>query len=182
MSEHSLSRLRFFLIAVASTALAACSSFDAATAKAVGLVTPYKMDIVQGNVVTREQFALVKPGMTRSQVRDVMGTALIASVFHANRWDYIFTLKSQSAQNQQRKVTVYFNGDLVDRTEGDSLPSETEFVSTLRSWVKPGTTAPNLEASEESLKKFPPPAPPVATAVPAPVTPVVYPPLEPAAK
>ncbi len=182
MSEHSLSPLRFALIAAAAVALAACSSFDAATTKAIGLVTPYKMDIVQGNVVTREQFALVKPGMTRAQVRDVMGTALIASVFRADRWDYVFTLKSQTAQNQQRKVTVFFKGDVVDHTEGDELPTETEFVSTLRSWVKPGAKGPSLEATEESLSKFPPPAPAAASELPAPTIPRVYPPLEPASK
>ena len=181
MSEHFLNRLRFTLVAMASLALVACSSFDAATTKAVSVVTPYKMDIVQGNVVTKEQFALVKPGMSRAQVRDVMGTALLTSVFHAERWDYIFTLKSQSAKNQQRKLTVFFKGDVVERTEGDELPTETEFVSTLKSWVPSGSKVPNLEASEESLKKFPLPAPPAAADVLAPVA-VIYPPLEPSAK
>lgn len=181
MSEHFPSRLRFTLIAVASWALVACSSFDAATTRAVSVVTPYKMDIVQGNVVTKEQFALVKPGMSRAQVRDVMGTALLTSVFHADRWDYIFALKSQSAKNQQRKVTVYFKGDAVERTEGDELPTETEFVSTLKSWVPSGTKLPNLEASEEELKKFPPPVQPAAADVRVPAT-AVYPPLEPSAK
>lgn len=182
MSEHISSRLRFTLIALASWALVACSSFDSATTKAVSVVTPYKMDIVQGNVVTKEQFALIKPGMSRAQVRDVMGTALLTSVFHADRWDYIFTLKSQSAKNQQRKVTVYFKGDAVERTEGDELPTETEFVSTLKSWVPAGTKAPNLEASEDSLKKFPPPAMAGANDAPAPAAALVYPPLEPSAK
>lgn len=181
MSEHFLSRLRFTLIALASLALMACSSFDAATTKAVSVVTPYKMDIVQGNVVTKEQFALVKPGMSRAQVRDVMGTALLTSVFHADRWDYIFALKSQSAKNQQRKVTVFFKGDAVERTEGDELPTETEFVSTLKSWVPSGTKIPNLVASEESLKKFPPPTPPAAADITVPAA-VAYPPLEPSAK
>lgn len=166
---------------MAGLALTACSSFDSATTKAVSVVTPYKMDIVQGNVVTKEQFALVKPGMSRTQVRDVMGTALLTSVFHADRWDYIFTLKSQSAQNQQRKVAVYFKGDAVERTEGDELPTETEFVSTLKSWVPAGTKVPNLEASEESLKKYPAPAKPAAVDTPVPPS-ASYPPLEPAAK
>lgn len=182
MSEHFLSRLRFTLIALAGSALAACGSFDSATTKAVSVVTPYKMDIVQGNVVTKEQFALIKPGLSRSQVRDVMGTALLTSVFHADRWDYIFTLKSQSAKNQQRKVSVYFKGDAVERTEGDELPTETEFVSTLKSWVPEGTKVPNLEATEESLKKYPPPAPVAASVATAPAAALAYPPLEPSAK
>ncbi len=181
MSEHFSSCLRFPLIALASWALVACSSFDSATTKAVSVVTPYKMDIVQGNVVTKEQLALIKPGMPRAQVRDVMGTALLISVFHADRWDYIFALKSQSAKNQQRKVTVYFKGDVVERTEGDDLPSEVEFVSTLKSWVSAGTSVPSLEASEESLKKYPPPAKPQAADTTA-ASSVVYPPLESSAK
>lgn len=169
-------------MALVSLALAACSSFDQATTKAVSVITPYKMDIVQGNVVTKEQFARIKPGMSRAQVRDVMGTALLTSVFHADRWDYIFTLKSQSAQTQQRKVTVYFKGDAVERTEGDELPSENEFVSTLKSWVPPGTKIPNLEASQEVLNKFSPPAKPAAQDVPAITAATTYPPLEPSAK
>lgn len=156
----------------------ACSSFDAASTKAIGVITPYRMDIVQGNVVTKEQLALIKPGMNRNQVRDVMGTALLTSVFHADRWDYIFALKSQSAKSQQRKVTIFFKGDAVDRTEGDELPSETEFVSTLQSWVPAGTKAPLLEASEEQLKKYPPPAKTNPIDAAAPLVPVTYPPLE----
>ncbi len=178
MSEQLSRWIRFTAFAIAAPLLTACSSFDAASTKAIGVITPYKMDIVQGNVVTREQFALIKPGMQRTQVRDVMGTALITSVFRADRWDYVFSLKSQTAQNQLRKVTVYFKGDVVDRTEGDELPSETEFVSTLRSWVKPDAKPPVLEASEETLKKYPPPAPRAPVGVATAVAPTSYPPLE----
>lgn len=177
MSAYLPSRLCFSVIAVVGIALSGCSSFDVASAKAIGVITPYKMDIVQGNVVTREQLALIKPGMTRLQVRDVMGTALLTSVFHADRWDYIFTLKSQTAKNQQRKVAVFFKGDTVDRTESDELPSETEFVATLQSWVPVGTKPPALEASEDALKKFPPPAKPAADQNLPPAR-LSYPPLE----
>ena len=178
MSAHLPSRLRFTLITVTVWALAACSSFDSASTKAIGVITPYKMDIVQGNVVTREQFALVKPGMTRAQVRDVLGTALLTSVFHADRWDYIFTLKSQSAKNQQRKVAIFFKEDAVERTEGDTLPSETEFVATLQSWVAVDAKPPALEASEEALRKFPPPAKPGAAELGRAPARTSYPPLE----
>jgi outer membrane protein assembly factor BamE len=182
MSHLFIFRLRFIPLALAGLALGACSSFDAATTKAVGIITPYKMDIVQGNVVTKEQFAMVKPGMSRNQVRDVMGTALLVSVFHADRWDYVFSMKSQSAKNQQTKVVVFFKDDVVERTEGDQLPTEFEFVSTLKSWAPAGSSKPALEASEETLKKFPPPSKPAATAqAPAPAS-AAYPPLEPSAK
>ena len=182
MSAHLPRPLRFTLIAVAAGVLAACSSFDSASTKVIGVITPYKMDIVQGNVVTREQFALVKPGMSRAQVRDVLGTALLTSVFHADRWDYIFTLKSQNAKNQQRKVSIFFKGDAVERTEGDELPTEVEFVATLQSWVPAGTKPPALEASEETLKKFPPPAKSTAAELSTPPARASYPPLEAPAK
>jgi outer membrane protein assembly factor BamE len=181
MFAHLVSRLSMSLAGVACIGLTACSSIDGATAKVVGLVTPYKMDIAQGNVVTSEQLALVKPGTTRAQVRDVLGTPLITSVFHGDRWDYVFTLKSQTSQSQVRRVAIIFKGDVVDRTESDPLPTETEFVATLKST---GTKdkAPPLEATEAALKKFPRPSRPETQDDAVGGAPVTYPPLEPSGK
>jgi outer membrane protein assembly factor BamE len=53
---------------------------------------------VQGNVVTSEQVARVKPGMTRAQVRDILGTPLLTDPFHADRWDYLFTIRRQGCR------------------------------------------------------------------------------------
>lgn len=159
--------------------LAGCSSFDSASNRVAGLVTPYKIDIVQGNVVTSEQVAAVKPGMPKAQVRDIMGTALLASVFHANRWDYVFTLKSQGVASQSRRVTIFFTSDdLVERVQADALPSEAEFVASLKSPVA-HKTPPALVATEEMLQKYPVPTKPAAVA-PVLAAPVDYPPLEPA--
>jgi len=154
-----------------------CGSLDFASKKMVGVVTPYTMDVVQGNVVTREQVAVLKPGMARAQVRDILGTALLTSVFHANRWDYVFTLKRQGVASQSRKVTVFFKDDVMERVESDELPSESEFASTLNSKFS-SKGAPVLEATPESLSAFPvaPKAsPPSGAAVTAPTN---YPPLE----
>jgi outer membrane protein assembly factor BamE len=141
-----------------------------------GFSIPYKIDIVQGNVITREQLALLQPGLPRVAVREILGTPLLTDVFHSDRWDYAFTLRRQGAQEQNRKVAVYFKDDVVARTEADALPSEAEFVSTLRTTVTLGS-APALAASEDSLRNFPPPKP--APASPAMTTaPVEYPPLE----
>jgi outer membrane protein assembly factor BamE len=119
--------------------------------------------------------------MPRPVVRDVLGTPLLTSVFHAQRWDYVFTLQRQGAPAQSRRVTVFFKDEVVERIEADDLPSESEFVATLKSPVQKGPV-PSLEASEESLKKFPP-APKVAPAAPLPpVSAGNYPPLEPAAQ
>lgn len=179
MFDHPSRSLQYTLVAFALTGLAACSSFNAASVKAASVVSPYKIDVVQGNVVTREQLAVLKPGMPRAMVRDILGTALLTSVFHADRWDYVFTLKRQRAEPQSRKVTVYFKNDVVDRIEADDLPSEVEFVSTLRTPVQTNAK-PLLEATPKSLEKFqvePKPVTAPAATDAAPNT-MVYPPLE----
>lgn len=181
MLYHPCHSVPITLAVIVLAGLAGCSSFNNASTTAVSVVKPYKIDVVQGNVVTREQLAVLRPGMPRAIVRDVLGTALLTSVFHSERWDYVFTLKRQGAEPQSRRVTVYFKNDVVDRIEADELPSEVEFVSTLRTPPITGPL-PALEASEKSLEKFPvdpAPATPTTTPVPAQVT---YPPLEPAKK
>ncbi len=172
-------RTASLLAALVCLVAAGCSSLPD-TRQVATTVSPYKIDVVQGNVVTREQMAALKPGMPRAAVRDVLGTPLLASVFHAQRWDYVFTLQRQGAAPQARKVTLFFKEDLLDRIEADDLPSEAEFVSTLKSATAKGPL-PALEASEENLKKFPPAAKkPTPTPVAASATPTNYPPLEPA--
>lgn len=189
MPLHPPSPLRLLGLALACTALTACSTWREVAAQKDALVTavsPYKIDIIQGNVVTREQLNYLRPGMPRAQVRDVLGSALLTSVFHADRWDYVFTLQRQGAQPQSRKVTVFFKNNVLDHVEADEVPSETEFVSTLRSTLPKGP-APALEAPAEVLQaaRAANPAPPAAaTPAPAPVPAAVdataYPPLEPA--
>ncbi len=177
MSDIHCRSLNLTLVVLAFAGLGGCSSFDGASNRIASIVSPYKTDIVQGNVVTREQLVLVKPGMQKAQVRDVLGTALLTSVFHADRWDYVFTLKQQGAQPQSRKVTVFFKNDLVERIEADPLPSEAEFVATLKSPSLP-SSVPALEASEETLSKYPMPNKAAAApALPA-IAPADYPPLE----
>lgn len=187
MPAFSCRTLCHCLIVFAGIALAGCGTaagVSEASGKIANAVSPYKIDIIQGNVVTREQAALLRPGMPRAQVRDVLGTPLLISVFHDDRWDYIFTLRRTGLEPQSRKVTVFFKDDLVVKIDADDLPSESEFVATLKSDVRPDKPAP-LEASEESLKKFPAAAQPatVPPAVPTlPTSPDRYPPLEPAGK
>lgn len=172
-------RAGFALCLAALCTLAGCGSVRDRLPSADG-ITPYKIDVVQGNVVTSEQLKALQPGMPRAQVRDVLGSPLLMSVFHNDRWDYVFTYRRQGQDKQQRKVTVLFKGDAMDRVQADELPSETEFVSSLdvrRSLSKP----PPLEASEAQLKAFknsnksPAPTPEgAATAAPS----TNYPPLE----
>jgi len=140
----------------------------------------YIPEVVQGNFVSREQKEFLKPGMSRLQVREVLGTPLVASVFHEQRWDYVFTIRRQGVPAQSFSLSVLFKGDALDRVTGDELPSETEFVTKLVA-KKSSTKVPELEAKEEDLRKFPAPVrkadPAPAEALPLPSS---YPPLEPA--
>ena len=167
-------------IAVLCAGVAGCAGVPDSLAVVENVVSPYRMDMVQGNVVTREQVAQLAPGMTRTQVKDVMGTPLLSSVFHAERWDYIFTFARQGAKPQARRVSVFFTADVMDRVEADDLPTEAEFAATLKT-KEPVEDLPALEASPEALREFPAPAAP-APAAPVPTVSAAYPPLEPAAQ
>jgi len=160
------------LVLLVCAGLTACSSLES--------LQPYRVTVVQGNVVTREQMAVLRPGMSRIQVRDVLGTPLLTSVFHADRWDYVFTLRQQGIKPQSRKFTVFFKSDLLERFESDALPSEAEFVATLGR-NSGAAKVPVLEASPERLQQFPAPAKP-AEPKPLPPLPASYPPLEPATR
>lgn len=79
----------------------------------------YRIDVQQGNVITQEMVDKLKPGMTRSQVRFVLGTALIDDVFHKDRWDYVYRLVQHGNLVDEYKLTVFFEDDKLARTKGD---------------------------------------------------------------
>lgn len=83
----------------------------------------YKIDIQQGNVVTQDMLARLKPGMTKSQVRFALGTPLVTDAFHPNRWDYVYRFQKAGKLTEQRHVTVVFENDLLLRVEGDAMPA-----------------------------------------------------------
>jgi outer membrane protein assembly factor BamE len=179
MSRLQTPAPRLLLAAATCALLSACGALDGASARIAQSITPYRVEVVQGNFVSREQVEALRPGMTRQQVREVLGTPLLASLFHADRWDYVFTLKRQGVEPQARRLTVFFKSNLMDRFEGDTMPSEAEFVATLdKSTGK--RRQPVLEATEAQLSRFQ--GKPSAEATPAPVepppAPVNYPPLE----
>lgn len=83
----------------------------------------YKIDIQQGNVVTQDMIDQLKPGMTRRQVRFIMGNPLILDTFHANRWDYLYSIQPGGGQRQQERVTLLFDGnDQLIGLGGDFMP------------------------------------------------------------
>jgi outer membrane protein assembly factor BamE len=180
-----LRQSRFVLAAAAALVLlAGCASVDDVSRRLTTSIMPYRMEIVQGNFVSKEQVEALQPGMSRDQVRQILGSPLVTDLFHSNRWDYVFTLKRQGVPPQERRLTVYFKDDSMERAEGDPMPSEAEFVGSLDKRQKTGKL-PRLEATEEELRAFSSkqPAAPAAGATPAPSAPAPtsYPPLEPAA-
>jgi outer membrane protein assembly factor BamE len=185
MSANHRLGIQTALIAAVCLILAACGSTPVARGGSrlnpVNWLTPYKTDIVQGNVVTSEQVGLLQPGLAKAQVRDILGTPLLASVFHADRWDYVFTLKRQAMAAQSRRLTVFFKGDVLARFEGDTMPSEAEFVASLDSKQKLGAV-PVLELTPEQLLAVDKKTVTEVAAVPAPAPAATvaktYPPLE----
>jgi outer membrane protein assembly factor BamE len=174
---------RLACVAAACAVASGCGSFDGASQRIAGLVTPYRVEVVQGNFISKEQVEALKPGMSRQQVRDILGTPLVTSVFHGNRWDYVFTIRRKGVVSQERKLTAFFKGDLLDHFDSDPMPTEAEFVATLDT-RRPEPKTPVLEASEEVLKQFAAGEPAVASkpvAEPPPVA-ASYPPLEPPAR
>jgi outer membrane protein assembly factor BamE len=98
---------------------------------------PYVPDIVQGNFISSEQYAKLELGMSREQVRQILGTPLLASYFHANRWDYVFEFKRLGEKiSKERRVTVFFDGDKVTKFNGDALPTEVELVAEIDNYAK----------------------------------------------
>lgn len=100
-------------------AVAGCGSWSNPIAK----LNPYHIEVRQGNQVTQEMLAKLKPGMTPSQVRFVLGTPLIVDPFHKDRWDYAYVLRRGAEVVEQRHITVVFENDRLKGVEGDVVPA-----------------------------------------------------------
>jgi outer membrane protein assembly factor BamE len=171
-ARHGLVALSFAALAV----LAGCASSGGE--RVLGLITPYRAEVVQGNVITAEMARAVRPGMSRNQVREILGSPLLTDPFHADRWDYLFTIRRQGTEPQQRRVTAYFDGDRLSRLDAGELPSEEAFVASIDNFPKRRNT-PTLQLSEEQVRALPAPKQPETTAPPPPEGPTrSYPPLE----
>ncbi|MBI5625936.1 MAG: outer membrane protein assembly factor BamE [Nitrosomonadales bacterium] len=102
--------MRFILILL-SLMLVSCSA-------------PYKMDIRQGNIVTPEMREKLKIGMTKPQVRYVLGSPTINDAFHGNRWDYVYRLERRGKATEKQNMTLYFEGDNLVRIDDGSQTVE----------------------------------------------------------
>lgn len=99
---------------LASSLLMGCSFDNVASA-----VNPYRIDVRQGNYVDQEMISRLRRGMTRDQVRFVLGSPLVVDLFRTDRWDYVYRYRPGSGAAEQRVISVFFVDDLLDHVEGD---------------------------------------------------------------
>ena len=118
------------------------------------LPEPYKLTIQQGNVITQEMVEKLKPGMTKAQVRFVLGSPPITDIFHANRWDYVYSVKQGSTIMEERKLALFFENELLARVTGDVAPA------TKQDQVE-AAPKPAKASTEIVLQKYDPDAPPL---------------------
>ena len=86
-------------------------------------VTPYKIDIQQGNFISQDMVAQLKPGMSKDQVRNVLGTPLLTDIFHAERWDYVYWREAPSGKRESRRLVVFFDDNKLARVSADAMPA-----------------------------------------------------------
>lgn len=113
---------------------------------------PHRVEIQQGNVITQDMVARLVPGMTRAQVRFVLGSPPVTDMFHANRWDYVYRLSTGGKLVEERKLTLFFEDDRLVRVAGDVVPAAPEQATAER--------AAGRALSEIVLEKADPDAPP----------------------
>lgn len=119
---------------------------------ACGFPGVYKINVEQGNIVTQEMADQLKPGMTRRQVRFILGTPLIEDTFNQNRWDYLYVKRNGMKVLNESRLTVEFEGDQLVRVSGDFVPAN---------WN--ASTGASAAGQEESASE---PAPGIPAATP----------------
>lgn len=106
--------MRIVLIALAITCISACS--------AVGFPGVYRIDVEQGNIVDQETADQLEPGMSKRQVRFILGTPLVEDPFNQDRWDYSYTRRNGLKVLSQSRLTVVFTQDALSEVLGDYIP------------------------------------------------------------
>ena len=114
-------------------------------------IKPYKIDVQQGNVVTSKMLLQLRPGMTKSQVRFIMGTPLIQDSFHGNRWDYVYQMREAGKITEQRRVILDFDNELLKAVRGDVIPKGTDAPDEERANVGTRLIEPNKKQEEKGL-------------------------------
>jgi outer membrane protein assembly factor BamE len=167
----NLFRVRAGTLVLTAVLLPACKSVD--VPKVPG-ITPYRMVIQQGNFISQEMVSQLKPGMTKEQVRFILGTPLVTDIFHADRWDYVFFREAADGKREQRNLTVVFENSKLARVLGDLMPADgaapqaSGFAPLAKPEAKPEAAAKPAAKPAPEAAKAPvvPPAPPAEASNP----------------
>ncbi len=116
-----LTRLLPFLPLLLLVLTPGCASWS----NPIDRISPHRIDIQQGNVLSQDMLDKLKPGMTSSQVRFILGTPLVVDPFHKDRWDYVYRLERGGKVLEHRRVTVIFENDRLKGLEGDVVAART---------------------------------------------------------
>jgi outer membrane protein assembly factor BamE len=144
--NRTVSRL---CLAALTAAISACSA-----SYVPNMLRPYRPDVQQGNIVTKDMVEQLRPGMTRDQVRFLLGTPMLTDIFHQDRWDYTYYLRRKSGETQIRKLSVVFAEGKLKGFDSDAMPAE-PLADTL------------ILGPKNSKPAVAPPAAPAAAPVPA---------------
>ena len=151
-------RSKGFVAGIVALLLAACASESSLRSYVPQIVTPYRIDIQQGNFITSDMVQKLAVGQTREQVRFILGTPLLVDIFRANRWDYVFRSSKGWNEAEKRKLIVYFDaGGRVERWEADLPPP----VPVVPDKPVPDKPVPDKPAAEPQPKAQAPAAAPV---------------------
>jgi outer membrane protein assembly factor BamE len=142
-------KLLIFITALATLAVAGCSTYDKIPDALDKAPLVYHPTIQQGNVVSQEQINQLEPGMTKRQVKFLLGTAVLTDFFHLDRWDYVYTLGEGSTPDEIRRVTMFFENDRLVRIAGDMRPQPPEEREEPKKEVV--VTVPDWEPDGKSL-------------------------------
>lgn len=110
-------------------------------ARVLGVFSPYKIDIQQGNFVSKEMVSQLREGMTQDQVRFVLGTPMLSDIFHANQWHYPFRIQKGNGEVTSSSITVYFKDGVLERFDGGDLPTEQDYLKRISGGVSKDTPA-----------------------------------------
>jgi outer membrane protein assembly factor BamE len=126
MKSASAARIRALILPLPLLASACSYLPELPSMSTFSSFKPYRIDIQQGNFLSPEMVAQLKKGMTREQVRFVLGTPLVTDIFHANRWDYVFYRELGNGSKEQKRLSVFFEDDKLARATGDNVPANLE--------------------------------------------------------
>ena len=158
-----------FVLLILTLVLSACqtmsnagssisSGVSSVTGWAPTFLGPYRPDVHQGNIITKEMVEQLRLGMTREQVRFMLGTPLLTSEFHKDRWDYVYYLNPRKGEVQNRKLTVFYKDNKLDSFRSDEMPQEV-LADVL-------ILGPDARKKPRSAPKQPEPVPDIQTPAP----------------